>query len=252
MTYLRCLFTILPALTMFYGWASPSVAASRFVCHGTGLTERDGRLENDTWHLYVYDGCGRQVAKYRCGMTEGELEEFASVCRTASLTTAADEYDRGGYALSPIPTAWPGDVVWAKYYDDYRFVAVRGLGAEFAFEVDATAASHASATGLLTGMYTGSGHEAYYYDGEGREIQRCATGYNSGRRCTARNYDGTIASRTYSYTEAYLPDMEEEYAYDNCGRLTSTTIRVDKAVPVPIPDLDLTAAQAADAASSAA
>ena len=237
---------------MFYGWASPSVAASRFVCHGTGLTERDGRLENDTWHLYVYDGCGRQVAKYRCGMTEGELEEFASVCRTASLTTAADEYDRGGYALSPIPTAWPGDVVWAKYYDDYRFVALRGLGAEFAFEVDATAASHASATGLLTGMYTGSGHEVYYYDSEGREVQRYATGYNSGRRCTARNYDGTIASRTYSYTELYLPDMEEEYAYDNCGRLTSTTIRVDKAVPVPIPDLDLTAAQAADAASSAA
>ena len=74
---------------------------------------------------------------------------------------------------------------------------MRGLGAEFAFEVDATAASHASATGLLTGMYTGSGHEAYYYDDEGREIQRCATGFNRGRRCIARNYDGTIALCTF-------------------------------------------------------
>ena len=61
------------------------------------------------------------------------------------------------------------------------------------------ASAVASATGLLTGMYTGSGYEAYYYDSEGREVQRYATGYNRGRRCTAYNYDGTIASRTYSY-----------------------------------------------------
>ena len=195
-----------------------------------------------------YDHCGRQVAKYCCGMMDSEIAEFASVCRTASLTTAADEYDRGGYALSPVPTAWPGDVVWAKYYDDYRFVAVRGLGTDFAFEASASAPFYASATGLLTGMYTGSGYEAYYYDAEGREVQRYATGYNRGRRCTAYNYDGTIASRTYSYKESYLPDMEEVYVYDSCGRLTSTTIRVDKAVPVPV----LNPAAGQDAADSEA
>ena len=201
-----------------------------------------------------YNHCGRQVAKYRCGMMDSEIAEFASVCRTASLTTAADEYDRGGYALSPVPTAWPGDVVWAKYYDDYRFVAVRGLGTDFAFEASASAPFYASATGLLTGMYTGSGYEAYYYDSEGREVQRYATGYNRGRRCTAYNYDGTIASRTYSYKESYLPDMEEVYAYDSCGRLTSTTIRVDKAVPVlnPAAGQDAADSEATDAASPAA
>ena len=195
-----------------------------------------------------YDHCGRQVAKYCCGMTYSELEEFASVCRTASLTTSADEYDYGGYALSPVPTAWPGDAVWAKYYNDYRFVAVRGLGTDFAFEASASAPFYASATGLLTGIYTGSGYEVYYYDSEGREVQRYATGYNRGRRCTAYNYDGTIASRTYSYKESYLPDMEEVYVYDSCGRLTSTTIRVDKAVPVPVPVLNPAAGQ--DAADS--
>ena len=97
-------------------------------------------------------------------------------------------------------------------------------------------------------MYTGAGHEVYYYDGVGREIQRYATGFNRGRRCTAYNYDGTIASRTYSYKESYLPDMEEVYAYDSCGRLTSTTIRVDKAVPVPV----LNPAAGQDAADSEA
>ena len=195
-----------------------------------------------------YDHCGRQVAKYCCGMTYSELEEFASVCRTASLTTSADEYDHGGYALSPVPTAWPGDAVWAKYYNDYRFVAVRGLGTDFAFEASASAPFYASATGLLTGIYTGSGYEVYYYDSEGREVQRYATGYNRGRRCTAYNYDGTIASRTYSYKESYLPDMEEVYVYDSCGRLTSTTIRVDKAVSVPV----LNPAAGQDAADSEA
>ncbi len=118
----------------------------------------------------------------------------------------------------------------------------------YGFEATAAASAHASATGLLTGMYTGSGYETYYYDGEGREVQRYATGYNSGRRSTAYNYDGSIASRTYSYKESYLPDMEEEYAYDSCGRLTSTTIRVDKAVSVPV----LNPAAGQDAADSEA
>ena len=80
--------------------------------------------------------------------------------------------------------------------------------------------------------------------------------YNRGRRCTAYNYDGTIASRTYSYKESYLPDMEEIYAYDSCGRLTSTTIRVDKAVSVPVLNpaagQDAVDSEATDAASPAA
>ena len=39
MPYLRYLSTILLTLTMLYGWASPGVATSRFVCHGAGLAE---------------------------------------------------------------------------------------------------------------------------------------------------------------------------------------------------------------------
>ena len=74
---------------------------------------------------------------------------------------------------------------------------MRDLGADFAFEATDAASAHASTTGQLTCMYTGSGHEAYYYDDEGREIQRCATGFNRGRRCIARNYDGTIALCTF-------------------------------------------------------
>jgi len=178
-----------------------------------------------------YDCCGRQVAKYCCGMMDSEITEFASVCRTASLTTAADEYDRGGYALSPVPMAWPGDVVWAKYYDGYDFVSVRGLGAAFAFEATAAAPAYAFAKGLLTGMYTGAGHEVYYYDGVGREIQRYATGFNRGRRSSVYNYDGSLARQTFSYPPGSgLGDMEKVYTHDRCGRLVSSVVRVSKAL----------------------
>ena len=178
-----------------------------------------------------YDHCGRQVAKYCCGMMDSEIAEFASVCRTASLTTSADEYDRGGYALSPVPTAWPGDVVWAKYYDGYDFVSVRGLGAAFAFEATAAAPAYAFAKGLLTGMYTGAGHEVYYYDGVGREIQRYATGFNRGRRSSVYNYDGSLARQTFSYPPGSgLGDMEKVYTHDRCGRLVSSVVRVSKAL----------------------
>lgn len=217
-----------------------AVAEYRYDPAGRLVAKRDGRLVGDTWHLFAYDGCGRQVAKYRCGMMDSEITEFASVCRTASLTMAADEYDRGGYALSPVPEAWPGDVVWAKYYDDYRFVAVRGLGTSFAFEATAAASAHASATGLLTGMYTGSGYEAYYYDAEGREIQRCATGFNCGRRSSVYNYDGSLARQEFTYPPGSgLGDIEKVYTYDRCGRLVSSVVRVSKARRVDIPIVSL-------------
>ena len=48
MSYLRYLSTILLTLTMFYGWASPSVATSQFVCRGVGLTEPE---RSSLWNL---------------------------------------------------------------------------------------------------------------------------------------------------------------------------------------------------------
>ena len=48
MPYSRYLFTIMLTLMTFYGWASPSVAASRFVCHGVGLHEPE---RSSLWNL---------------------------------------------------------------------------------------------------------------------------------------------------------------------------------------------------------
>ena len=48
MPYSRYLFTIMLTLMTFYGWASPSVATSRFVCHGVGLHEPE---RSSLWNL---------------------------------------------------------------------------------------------------------------------------------------------------------------------------------------------------------
>ncbi len=62
MSYLRYLFMILLTLTTFNGWASPSVAKSRFVCHGVGLTEPE---HSSLWNLLdvtVLDKTGVNLA----------------------------------------------------------------------------------------------------------------------------------------------------------------------------------------------
>ena len=48
MPYMRYSFTILLTLMTFYGWASPSVATSRFVCHGVGLHKPE---RSSLWNL---------------------------------------------------------------------------------------------------------------------------------------------------------------------------------------------------------
>lgn len=42
--------------------------------------------------------------------------------------------------------------------------------------------SHGGSLGLLTGVYTGNGFEAYHYNSDGNLMQRYATGFNRGRQ----------------------------------------------------------------------
>ena len=62
MSYLRYLFTILLTLTMFYGWASPSVATSQFVCRGVGLTEPERSLLWNLSDVSTLDKAGLNLA----------------------------------------------------------------------------------------------------------------------------------------------------------------------------------------------
>ena len=130
----------------------------------------------------------------------------------------------------------------AWYYDDYSFLTLRGLGAEFRFSdemtlntaeaasvpagsVDIKPRRIAQPSGMLTGIYGVPGYEVYYYDGEGRQIERYATGYNTGRTTTTYTPDGRplTVSTVYPSGSPY-DDFTVQYTYDACGRVTSRKI----------------------------
>ncbi len=62
MSYLRYLLTILLTLTTLNGWASLSVAKSRFVCHGVGLTEPEHSSQWNLSDVTVLDKTGINLA----------------------------------------------------------------------------------------------------------------------------------------------------------------------------------------------
>lgn len=192
----------------------------------------------DTWLLYGYDNLGRQVVTIEMSLGRFDAADFASEVRTAVLDAPMpDEWNRGGYSFDP-EWSMPGDAICAQYYDDYSFISNRNLGEDFAFcstdfvptiaddpIAGVSGIQQGSATGKLTGIYTGSGYEVYYYDAQGHEIQRYATGFNQGRRTTFYTYTGKIGDVFYKYNSEQLPGRHIHYSYDNASRPISMTVR---------------------------
>ena len=194
------------------------------------------------WTIYGYDACGRKVVEMESGDGDTEVENWAATCHTATLDAASpQEWDTGGYSFKPDCPLHP-KATTAWYYDDYSFLTLRGLGSEFRFSAEITLNPAEAASvqtggveiqprrieqpsGMLTGIYGVPGYEVYYYDGEGRQIERYATGYNTGRTTTTYTPDGRplTVSTVYPSGSPY-DDFTVRYTYDACGRVTSRKI----------------------------
>lgn len=220
----------------------------RYDPDGRLVAERTHNHPGNTWRIYAYDNCGRIVVTLDCKMTEAEVSEYAAETRRTSLSTGGT---MAGYSLTPEPSAkvTGGKVVTASFHDDYSFIEVKALGSMYSFrnpvaslplssrieQTESVCTAAADATGKLTGVYTGQGWEVYYYDSEGREIQRYATGYNRGYRVTVYNYDGSVASVHHCYNSSDpnrppvssisgIRDRDIYHSYDRVGRLVKTRI----------------------------
>ena len=210
----------------------PGVRAAKYMYDPAGrlVAEKSANHSNE-WRLYGYDAYGRLVVTADYAITEDEASEFASQCRTASLVRGDYEYDTGGYVFEP-EYLYPCKVVTATYYDDYTFKSVRSLGSEYDFDdghLDEEDVGHlAKPSGLVTGIYTGAGHEAVYYDDEGREIRRCGgkRGYNRGRTSTSYDYAGQPLTVHHRLDDDNSPWKDTEYVYDSAGRLSSSSTRL--------------------------
>lgn len=208
------------------------------------------------WRLHFYDNCGREVFQALATLTASEVEEFASAVRCASLSTAGTY---AGYAFDkPVSFAMDVltasyfdnhnfiDVLGLdkdifclpeqaleitpdsiSVFESALKPSFKTSGTFNGISDIATAdipwtffPSHsADATGLLTGVYTGAGHEAYYYNYLGNEIYRGATGYNAGRRFSHFDYRGMPVSSHSEYpAETGFKARHTKWKYDRYGR----------------------------------
>ncbi len=221
----------------------PGAKESRYLYDNADrlTAEKSHDLADGTWRLYAYDGCGRRVLQMDCALTDTEASAYAGTCRTAtSSTSGAFE----GYTISPAPASkiTGSSVTLAWYYDShgmipsdtetrtYKDLSTLGITSRVASSLRGNAVN-SSAKGKLTGMYTGEGWEVYFYDKDGRELQRSSTGYNIGRRTTFYNHDGSVASVHETHrgisgsTEKNIYRDRDTYnTYDKAGRVTGTRV----------------------------
>ena len=90
------------------------------------VAEHSSHHASGIWRFYGYDRADRLVLAVDCPVTDEQAITFASVCRTASLDFSGT---LSGYMITGIPTS--AQIVWAKYYDNYQFIAINSLDDEF-------------------------------------------------------------------------------------------------------------------------
>lgn len=188
------------------------------------VAEQSPHHTDDTWRFYGYDHADRLVLAVDCPASAAQAADFAATCRTAVLS-ATGKFK--GYQLSDVPEE-ESVVVWAKYYDDYRFITCNSLGDEFRWVSPSDIPSYntysPSSLGLLTGIYTGKGFESYHYNTDGRLMQRYSTGFNRGWKNIFYGYDGQPIRTESVYPDDGLPALTFSFSYDEAGRVINQTV----------------------------
>lgn len=202
----------------------PGVKAARYLYDPADrlVAEHSAHHASGIWRFYGYDRADRLVLAVDCPVTDEQAITFASICRTASLDFSGT---LSGYMITGIPTS--AQIVWAKYYDNYQFIAINSLDDEFKWTAPSQLPaynSHGGSLGLLTGVYTGQGFESYHYNSDGNLMQRYATGFNRGRQNIFYGYDGQPIKTESVYTSEGWPDLTSTIVYDDAGRVTSTSV----------------------------
>ena len=156
-------------------------------------------------------------------MTDTQAATYASACRLSELTVGGAF---AGYTMHGAPPR--GQVVGASYYDNHDFITVNSLPPEFGFRylagIYGSARAGLVARGLLTGVYTGKGYEAYYYNLQGLLVQTYATGFNAGRVNTFYNTMGDVIKRVWELPDGNVRTLQ--WTYDAMRRPTGITVSI--------------------------
>lgn len=178
--------------------------------------------------IYGYDRFRRQIMAAEVSLSATECAQFAAECRETTVAADWNEVLAKEIVIARFFPKWTSmpEVAWAKFYDSYGFIETFALPIEFKFKYPYSTGGEETLTytnpeGQLTGMYTGQGFEAYYYNWHRQLWQSFGTGFNSGRTTYEYNHAGQP-------TKITLQDNNyrriSEYSYDSAMRLIKTTI----------------------------
>lgn len=210
------------------------------------VLKQDGyQRQTNSWTVYAYDSIGRNLyeAEIQNNRTHSYLiSAFADKWQVEHFSNSRQARNLGttGYA-STIMGNNNARIFTVRYYDTYNFLYLPlGAGVDrdklMYSPKDGYGVRHGNATGLLTGMRIYNLSEdtyttvAYYYDHNGRIIQKRGTRNSGGYDIVhiGYNFDGTVAQRLSergpsddTVTEHYV------YDYDHAGRVKSVSYRLN-------------------------
>ena len=189
------------------------------------------------WTVYKYDNLRRLIysAEIQTSNTstyEGYLSSFRDWYMLETFSTGSQTYPLGntGYSRGYFHNR-PTQLLTVNYYDTYDFLTFVPSAKQSQMEFTSFSGntSYANATGLLTGSRTycldGTGsysETVYYYDYQGREIQRRTINHFGGYDVLSTKYDfadNITDTWAYQSTNDGLEISEEyHYTYDHANR----------------------------------
>lgn len=199
---------------------------------GNMIFSQDGnQRERGEWSFSIPDRYGREALKGICKNTFDYQSEPLLGQIVCAIYYNTEEYAAAfGYKIEGIELQKP-HVMDVKMYDDYRFVGCLGIPSSLRYEQPkvgygvACSQSKNMQTGHARNILGGGAiFEAYYYDEQGRVIQKKST-TNKYEDDDFFSYD--LLGNVLKYQRNHLVDgklkMEEcyTYSYDHAGRLLS-------------------------------
>ncbi len=178
--------------------------------------------------IYGYDSDRRQIMAADVSLSATQCAQFAAECREARVIPDWDEAQDKETVVARFYPEWTSmpEVAWAKFYDGYGFLTTFNLSYDFRFKYPYPSGGDETMTytnprGQLTGIYTGQGFEAYYYNWHRQLWQSFGTGFNTGRTTYEYNYAGQpvkISRQDGNYRRTTT------HEYDAAMRLVKTTV----------------------------
>jgi len=207
--------------------------------------QRTGSSSYSNWTFYKYDPMGRLIMKGIIPLSKTlDVDDLVSSYRY-SIVKETYTKNTANYGYSNSYFSSRSKLFQVSYYDNYSFLSNSGMAANCKDTInwhsnDALGARYGDTTNLVSsnGLLTGSidflsssqnvkKYTAFYYDQEGRVVQKNSTSFNGGYSMDRYSYlydfkGHIIHVRHRQKAGSKLITEGTKYEYDHAGRQTIT------------------------------